>query len=519
MKPAWFHRPHRSRFSRNGLGPRVLVFVIAGEVLFGVTLGITVGIFAASAAAQQRHESVREISQVAAASIMPLVADQNPAAVKAQVASIMALSGSDGIKCIRILDSSGHVVASSQAGPGCYVALGRAGVASRLLGAQAVDEPVLVDGLEVGRVQMGFEATSFRDALGFPLLAAAIVVFATALVSAPWTAWLFVKSIVEPVDELRDGAIAVAGGRRDLKLDTTGRRDELGELARAFDDMSGQLAETENSLSESRVALELALASEEASRVEIERNSKMKSEFVAVASHELRAPIAVVRLYAQMLERGELGRMTKAARESVSAIGGAANRLNSIVSDLMDAALLERGLMPLEFEPLQLDGVVRQAAVESDALAASHGVRVELAGPLPSVSVRGDAVRVRQVLDNLISNAVKYSAGAELVTVGMKVDTDSATVDVSDSGRGIDLEGRSRLFGLFSRLDSEDNRLTAGLGLGLAISARVADAHGGSVSYQDNPGGGSVFSFVLPLLGVLGDQPTRAMFSVSEDAR
>ena len=503
--------------SRTSLGTRVLVFVIAGEVLFGITLGITVGLFSARTAAQQRYDSARQTAAVVAASLMPLIADQNGAAVDAQVDSIMALSKSNGIRCIRILDSSGQVVAASRAAAACIETPAAAAPTNHLLDAQTVDEPVMIDGLEVGRIQMKFAPASVGDIVGIPLLAAAIVVLAVVLVSAPWTAWLFVRTILEPVDELRAGAIAVAGGQRDLTLNH-GRRDELGELAQAFDDMSRQLATQESSLKDSHAALELALESEEAARAEVERGAKMKSEFVAVASHELRAPIAVVRLYAEMLERGEMGRMTKAARDSVSAIGGAANRLNSIVSDLMDAALLERGLMPLEFEPLRFDAIVRQAAVESNALAVSHGVRIEVDGELPSAMVRGDSVRVRQVLDNLLSNAVKYSAGADLVTVGMKVDGAYEVVEVSDRGRGIDPDGRSRLFGLFSRLDSEDNRLTAGLGLGLAISARVADAHGGAVSHRDNPCGGSVFSFSLPLLESSASQPDHAMFSVTEEA-
>jgi len=504
-------------FSRTSLGPRVLVFVIVGELLFGLTLGVTVGLFAARMSALQRQVSAKQTSAVAAATIMPLIADQNREAVDAQVESIMALSEADGISCIRILDSSGQMVAASQRDPGCWEALVAGSDGSSLIGAQVVDQPILINGLEVGRVQMGFEAPSLGQAIGFPLLAAAIVVLAVALVSAPWTVWLFVREVLQPVDRLRDGAIAVASGRRDLVLNH-GRRDELGELSQAFDDMSRQLAEQETNLSESREALELALKAEESARIELERTAKMKSEFVAVASHELRAPIAVVRLYAEMLQRGEMGRMTKVARESVSAISGAANRLNSIVSDLMDAALLDRGIMPLAFEPLSLDAVVRRASVEGDALAAPHGVRVEADDELSPATVRADAVRIRQILDNLISNAVKYSAGANLVTVGMHADDETAVIEVRDRGRGIDSDGRSQLFGLFSRLDSEDNRLTAGLGLGLAISARVADAHGGSVTHRDNPGGGSVFSLSLPLQKALDHATTAGSFSVAEDA-
>jgi len=508
--------PRSQWLRRASLGARVLLFVLAGEIVFGLTLGLTVGMFAARAAAQQREESLRQISTIAAASLMPMVADQQSGAIEAQIGSIMALSGRQGISAITVSDSSGQVIATSSDGTADDGVTPTADFFGMLVGPQVFEEPVVVGGLEVGRVRIRFDAPELRETLGMPILASLIVVLSVALVSVPWTAWLLTRNLLEPIGELRDGAIALAQGRRDVRI-YHGRRDELGKVAEAFDVMSRRLAEQEDRLRESNDALQHALEVEASAREEIERMSKMKSDFVAVASHELRAPIAVVRLYASMLDHGELGRLTKAAGEAVGSIHSAANRLNSIVSDLMDAALLSRGLMPIAFEDLCLDDVVREAVIDGGVIAAEHGVRVEVEAPAPEVCVRGDALRIRQVLDNLISNAVKYSAGADLVTIRLAATAGEATVEVSDRGRGIPADGRDRLFGLFGRLDAEDNRATAGLGLGLAISARVADAHGGAVSHRDNPGGGSVFTLTLPLCGPADRTLTSGAFSVAEE--
>lgn len=506
-----------SRLRRTSIGTRVLVLVVAGEILFGVTLGITVGVFAARAAAQQRRDSLRQISAMAAASLMPMVADQQSGAIEAQIGSIMALAEPVGIAGISVSDSSGQVVAQSPGGASAETTPVN-DFFGLVTGTEVVEEPVVVEGLEVGRVRVRFDAPELRETLGMPILASLIVVLSVALVSVPWTAWLLLRNLLQPIGELREGATAVAQGRRDIKL-YHGRGDELGRVAEAFDEMSAQLAEKEDRLRESNEALRRALGVEESARQELERVARMKSDFVAVASHELRAPIAVVRLYASMLDHGELGRLTKAGREAVGSIHGAANRLNSIVSDLMDAALLNRGLMPLSFEDLRLDVVTAQAVADGAAMAASTGLRVELVEPAPAVRVLGDAVRIRQILDNLISNAVKYAAGSDLVTVSVAVRDDRAIVEVSDRGRGIAPDSRAQLFGLFGRLDAEDNRLTAGLGLGLAISARVADAHGGTVSHRDNPEGGSIFTLSLPLRREGDEMPPDSTFSVAEEER
>jgi signal transduction histidine kinase len=511
-------RPRAQWLRRTSLGTRVLVLVLAGEVVFGITLGMTVGVFAARAAAQERLASLRQVSAIAAASLMPMVADQQRTAVDAQIASIMALAGPAGISSVRVSDSSGHVVAESRDSTHPVQPTLADRYLGALAGAQVVEEPVVVNGLDVGRVRIGFDPPDLRATLGMPILASLIVVLSVALVSVPWTAWLLLRNLVEPIAELRDGAIAVAEGRRDTQL-FHGRRDELGSVAEAFDDMSRRLAQQEDHLRDANAALHKALEAEEEGRRELERVSKLKSDFVAVASHELRAPIAVVRLYASMLDHGELGRLTKAAGEAVGSIHGAANRLNSIVSDLMDASLLDRGLMPLSFEDLRLDDIAREAVADGAAMAVPLGVLVEMRESASDVCVHADRVRIRQVLDNLISNAVKYSAGADLVTVGVSTVEGHGIVEVTDHGRGIAPESRSQLFGLFGRLDAEDNRLTAGLGLGLAISARVADAHGGTVSHRDNPEGGSIFSLSLPLCSAGGETPVSPTFRVSGEAR
>lgn len=502
--------------SRRSLGTRLIIFVVAGELLFGLVLGLTVGLYSLRTAAEQRTDSLRQVTGAVAASLMPIIADQDRAHVDAQMKSILALAGSDQITCIRIEDATGNTIASSSGLTTCCPPPTKPDVLATFADSQVVEEPVTVNGLVIARVFLQFRPPGLERALAPPLLAAALVVVSVALISAPWTAWLFVKNVSEPLSDLRDGAAALAEGKRDHPL-STGRQDEIGELAEALDHMADQITAQEERLRESYGRMEVAFEAEAEAKRELEAVVKMKSDFVAVASHEIRAPLAIIRTYAELLEGGELGRLGKAAREAVGAIVSASGRLTSTVSDLMDAALLERGLMPLEFAEVHVEPLLRHAVRDLDTLSRSRGVTVRLQEPVPDSYIKADATRIRQVLDNLISNAVKYSNGAELVVVGARVTPTGLEVDVVDRGIGIPKNRKRLLFRLFGRLDADDNRETAGLGLGLAISARIAEAHGGRIVCGDNPEGrGTVFTLHLPANGG-GPAGDNAMMAVMDD--
>jgi signal transduction histidine kinase len=324
------------------------------------------------------------------------------------------------------------------------------------------------------------------------------VLVSVALVSAPWTAWLVLREVIEPVQNLKDASQSLADGERNLDLQIDGE-NEIAYLALALNDLSAQLMEREARLEESLARVGEAYEVESAAKRELEELMRMKSDFVAVAAHEIRTPLAVMRLYADMLVGGELGELGSDANEVAISMQSAAARLGAIVCDLQDAALLERGMVAIEGRAITLDALVASACDDADALASSHGVRVVYQCPDRPLEMCGDAVRIRQVIDNLVSNAVKYSAGADQVTVRCFAHDGELMVEVADRGRGIPKERSGSLFKLFGRIDSSDNRDTVGLGLGLAISGRIVEAHHGRIEWRDNEeGSGTVFRVTLP---------------------
>ena len=491
----------RARRPGSSLRTRYVAWVLLGELAFGLAVGLTVGVYSATIAANERRASLEQISRATAAALTPMIADQDIARVQALMDSILFAADPGGITCIRVLDGTGSVIAvSALEGHMCEDPTERDSSAFAILTrSQVVHAPVVVDGFQIGSVLTEFSPPGLWQMLGGHFVAALIVVLSVALVSAPWTAWLVLRTVVEPIGELRDGARRLAEGHTDVVLDT-GRRDELGELARAFDEMIRELAEKEQYLTESYARLEEAYEDQARAKEALEEIARMKSDFVAVASHELRTPLSVIRLYAEMLDEEELGDLSEESHEAISAITSASARLSSIVSDLMDAALLEKGLMPLEFSRVHVDEHVREAVKDADTLANSRGVRVMLLGEVPEVDAWVDPIRIRQLLDNLIFNAVKYSDGATEVHVRLRVLDERVEIEVTDFGRGVDERDRSILFKLFGRVDSGDGRDTIGLGLGLAISSRIAEAHGGSIVYAANPTGkGSVFTLRIPI--------------------
>ncbi len=496
----------RGILSRQGrpassLSTRFVALMILGEIAFGLVVGVTVGVYSARLAARERQASLERSAVTVGAALIPLIADERRMCGDEQMRSILDSVQYGDVRRISIVDDTGEVVASSS--PGLQALANPTGfddsAFAMLTKPQIIRQPILVEGFQFGEVVMEFDPPGFATVMSAHVVAAMIVILSVALVSAPWSAWLVLRTVVEPVGDLRDGARMLAAGRRDLSL-CSERHDEIGELGCALDELSAQLAERERSLEESYVKLKEAFDVQVKAREELEQLARMKSDFVAVASHELRTPLSVVRMYAEMLEDGELGDLEEDTSEAIEAITSATARLTTIVSDLMDAALLERGLMNLEFADVELDEIVRSAVRDENVLARASGVRIVIDGELPEVSIRADRLRLRQVLDNLLSNAVKYSGGANEVRVCVQHDGQDAEVLVIDRGQGVPADKHSEVFGLFGRLDSKDNRDTAGLGLGLAISARIAEAHGGSISYADNPEGeGSVFKLTLPL--------------------
>ena len=498
------------------IGWRVVAGLLAVELIFGILLGAVVGLFWAVSIVQQHRRATEQTASVLAAALMPMIADQQESRLRVELETLVHSSGLEGVHCIHVVDSSGQAIAS-HGDEDIDIhdeAEAPRDIGSLLFESSLVRQSVVIDGLEIASVYVMFDPPDLSELAGPSALIWGVVIVAVMLVSVPWTLWVVARDIIEPIADIERYAQKVAEGAYESGFALKGV-GEIGRLQETLARMAGQLEQRQHELTGSYGALSEAYLSLERANRDIERLASIKADFVAVAAHEIRAPLATIRLYTEMLEAGEMGALDEGGERAVSAIHAAAVRLGSIASDLMDSALLERGLLPVEIVPLRFDEIVSQATTDARLTAAARGIDVRAEGDLPAIEVMGDGLRLRQVLDNLLSNAVKYSPEGSEILVGFEHDGTWAVVRVTDEGRGIDDADRDRLFTLFGRIDFGDSRQAASLGLGLAISARIVEAHGGAVSYGANPTGrGSVFIVRLPVGGPTDGAPVRTTVRV-----
>jgi len=495
-------RPTGIRYS---LSVRYVGLIVLFVVVSGILLGVVAGLTSVRNAAEERLSSIEYASSVAAGALMPMVADQDRTRMQAQLESIMSANQGVEMQCIEIIDAQGNIIAESDSGCTCDLVEPSSGLLDVFTKPQVARVPVQVEGIDMATVSIQFRPVGLADAVIGPTIVMSSVLALAMVVAAVWGGWLVMRTIVEPIGSLRDGAERISRGERDVSLDQ-GRLDEIGELARSLDTMTHQLQTQESELRQSYHSLEDAYRKQEQLAVRLEQTMGMKSDFVAVASHEIRSPLAVIRLYAEMLEDNEFGETDPKLVEAVGAIVSAVTRLSSIVASLLDVAMLERGLMSLEYSDVPLHDVVDQAVEDAKVLGAAAGVDVCIVGELPEVTLRGDGVRLRQVVDNLLSNAIKYSESGAQVEVAMTLGPDDVDIRVADTGRGVPEDRVDVLFELFGRGDTADNADVAGLGLGLPIADRIARAHAGAILFAPNPiGKGTVFIVTLPL--VTKDKP------------
>lgn len=489
------------------LSVRYIGLILIIVIVSGVILGAAVSLSALRNAAEERIRSIEYAGQVVAASLLPVVADQDPERIRAQLAGIVETSELHDIECIEILDNTGEIIAETERGCTCELAEPSDGLLDVFTKPQVVRIPIEVEGLRVALVSVQFRPTGLEQALVEPLTTTALVLGMAMIVSALWGGWMVLRTVVEPIERVRDAASSIAGGSRSISLDTQ-RGDEIGELARALDDMTRQLEAQEGALLGSYSSLESAFKEKADLALRLERTMSMKSDFVAVASHEIRSPLTVIQLYAEMLTDNEFGDVDPRYVEAIESIANAVRRLSAIVASLLDVALLERGVMPLEYAELDFADLVAQAVEDGSLIGKAARVAVAFDGPEFDVMLTGDPVRLRQVVDNLLSNAIKYSTADTTVSVGLSQDSDYIILRVADEGLGIPDDRVDVLFELFGRAETADNAEVVGLGLGLAISKRIVQAHGGDIAFEKNPAGkGTVFVLRMPQVFGDGERP------------
>jgi signal transduction histidine kinase len=275
--------------------------------------------------------------------------------------------------------------------------------------------------------------------------------------------------------------------------------DEIGRLTAAFDTMVEKWREIQSSLEErvERRTAQLAQALERA-----RESDRAKSEFLAVMSHEIRTPMNGVVGMIQVLETTPL---SQEQRRQLQVIRGSSDLLLRILDDLLDFSKIEAGKLALENAPLRIDLLVKDVIASLLPAATARGVdlQVQPIAVALSETVSGDATRLRQMLTNLVHNAVKFTEAGGHVHVAVTAHPHDGfrriAFEISDSGIGISASQLQRIFEPFEQADSSTTRQFGGTGLGLAIVRRLVELMGGSISVSSEPGKGSTFSLHLDL--------------------
>ena len=224
---------------------------------------------------------------------------------------------------------------------------------------------------------------------------------------------------------------------------------------------------------------------------------KLKSEFVSTVSHDLRTPLTTVQGYIALLDRA--GPLNELQTQFVTTALASLDHITDLISDLLDIGRIEAGY-DLEMQPLRFDELIETTVSASRVAARDAGIALSVhPSSQAPLWVRGNSRRLRQVIENLISNAVKYNREGGWVRIGISQDNNHVIVTVSDSGIGIPPDEQARVFDRFYRVQSSETESIEGTGLGLAIVKSVVEKHKGLVWVKSTVGKGSSFCFVLPV--------------------
>ncbi len=360
---------------------------------------------------------------------------------------------------------------------------------------------------------------------------AAIVLFASML-AALLVSSIFRKAVAEPIVRLAEIAKVVSRDRNySLRAaPTRGGAGELTILIEAFNEMLAQTQQSEGALRQARDQLEqrvrertaeLETAKKEVeefshsvvrAKEEVERASKFKDQFLSTMSHELRTPLNAVLGFSDLLADERYGPLNDRQRRYVGHIHTGGKHLLTLISDILDLSKIEAGRMELNREHMTVAPAFAEVISALYPLAEKKSQallqRVET-----GLQVHADATRFKQVLTNLVGNAIKFTPeGGRIELVARQV-ADQVRIEVRDNGPGIPPEQQQRIFEAFFRL-TETGSATEGTGLGLAITARLVELHGSKLEIESQPGDGACFHFSLPLIAIATDQPAPTSMSM-----
>lgn len=231
----------------------------------------------------------------------------------------------------------------------------------------------------------------------------------------------------------------------------------------------------------------------------MKKMDQMKSDFVSMVSHEIRSPMNSLLAQMNILLDGLAGDVTEKQREILERASGKISSLNNLVSELLDIARIESGMMTSEKEDIKILHLLKEQIKFHESEAANKKINIILDSPAELPSIMANLQSIEEVISNLITNAIKYSPDGGSITLKASVENDYFTLHVKDTGFGIPEEDLDKIFTKFHRVKDENTRTIHGTGLGLAIVKSIIESHHGRVSVVSCLGGGTTFTVVLPL--------------------
>ncbi|MDQ6827729.1 MAG: HAMP domain-containing histidine kinase [Gemmatimonadota bacterium] len=332
-------------------------------------------------------------------------------------------------------------------------------------------------------------------------LVAAVLLLAGAII-----AWLLSREVTRPLADLTTATEALARGEYDHRVEIT-RGDELGRLSDAFNIMAERVAS-------SRTALERQTAAAESARSEAVAASQAKSDFLAVMSHELRTPLNAILGFSSLLMDDVTGPVTEPQRAQLTRIRAGGQHLLALIDEILTLSRLEAQREEVRVDDGDACAIARETASLAEPMALAKGLRLVAHLPETSCIVRTDLTKLRQIVLNLISNAIKFTNEGE-VSVKMWSEPDEIVLEVNDSGIGIAPDAIDRIFEPFYQVEQSKSRRAAGTGLGLTVTRHLVRLLGGDITVTSTVGTGSTFVVRLPCVAP-SDKPELAQVGTAD---
>jgi len=351
---------------------------------------------------------------------------------------------------------------------------------------------------------------------------------------------LIKRRILSPIKKLTEGIKEITKGNLNKKIEILSN-DEIGLLAGSFNHMTQTLKESRAELFDSQKNLEKEVEMRtkelnekikklgesetatlnimedfqqtidklketqttiELQNIQLKKLDRIKSDFLNITSHELRTPMSAIKGYTQMVSKQKLGQITDEQRQALSVVLRNTDRLDNLIRDILDVSRLESGTMKFVPEKTNPGKMVVEAVETMQPTADLKNIKIntEIEHDIPEMIV--DPERIKQVIINIVNNAIKFSPNGTTINVRTKKENDHVLFEVQDYGRGIPKDKQEKIFEIFYQVDSGMDRKFGGAGLGLAISRGIILSHGGNIWVDSEPEKGSTFRFTLPITPV-----------------